>query len=68
MARDALDRDESCGGHFREEHQDEEGECVRNDDQYMHVSVWEHQAGAAPVRHQEPLSFEYVKPAKRSYK
>ena len=69
MARDALDRDESCGGHFREEHQDEEGECVRNDEQFMHASVWEHRGeGQAPVRHKEPLSFEYVKPAKRSYK
>ncbi|MBL8919291.1 MAG: fumarate reductase/succinate dehydrogenase flavoprotein subunit [Myxococcaceae bacterium] len=69
MARDALDRDESCGGHFREEHQDEEGECVRNDEQYMHASVWEYQGdGKAPVRHKEPLKFEYVHPAKRSYK
>lgn len=69
MARDALDRDESCGGHFREEHQDEEGECVRNDDQYMHASVWEYQGeGKAPVRHKEPLKFDYVHPAKRSYK
>jgi succinate dehydrogenase / fumarate reductase flavoprotein subunit len=69
LARDALDRDESCGGHFREEHQDEEGECVRNDEQYMHVSVWEHQGQTqAPVRHKEPLTFEYVKPGKRSYK
>jgi succinate dehydrogenase / fumarate reductase, flavoprotein subunit len=69
LVRDALDRDESCGGHFREEHQDEEGECVRDDDKYMHVSVWEHQGEAqAPVRHKEPLTFEYVKPAKRSYK
>jgi succinate dehydrogenase / fumarate reductase flavoprotein subunit len=69
MARDALDRDESCGGHFREEHQDAEGECVRDDDHYMHVSVWEHKgAGQAPERHKEPLSFEHVKPAKRSYK
>lgn len=69
MARDALDRDESCGGHFREEHQDEEGECVRNDEQYMHASVWEYQGdGKAPVRHKEPLKFDYVHPAKRSYK
>ncbi len=69
MARDALDRDESCGGHFREEHQDEEGECVRNDEQYMHASVWEYQGdGKAPARHKEPLKFEYVHPAKRSYK
>ncbi|MBX7097634.1 MAG: fumarate reductase/succinate dehydrogenase flavoprotein subunit [Myxococcaceae bacterium] len=69
MARDALDRDESCGGHFREEHQDEEGECVRNDDKYMNVSVWEYAGdGQAPKKNVEPLSFEYVHPAKRSYK
>ncbi len=69
MARDALDRDESCGGHFREEHQDEEGECVRNDEKFMHAAVWEYQGdGKAPARHTEPLTFEYVKPTKRSYK
>ncbi len=68
MVRDALNRDESCGGHFREEHQDEEGECVRNDDQYMHVSVWEYAEGKAPILNKEPLAFEYVHPAKRSYK
>lgn len=69
MARDALDRDESCGGHFREEHQDSEGECVRDDANFAHVSVWEHQGdGKPPVRHKEPLQFEYVKLAQRSYK
>jgi succinate dehydrogenase / fumarate reductase, flavoprotein subunit len=69
MAMDALDRDESCGGHFRTEHQDEEGECIRNDDDYMHASVWEYKgAGQAPMRHKEALKFEYVKPTKRSYK
>jgi len=69
LAGDAPDRDESCGGPFREEHQDEEGECVRNDEQYMHASVWEYQGdGKAPARHKEPLKFEYVHPAKRSYK
>jgi succinate dehydrogenase / fumarate reductase flavoprotein subunit len=69
MARDALERDESCGGHFREEHQDDEGECVRNDEKYSHVSVWEYQGeGQAPVLNKEPLNFEYVHPAKRSYK
>jgi succinate dehydrogenase / fumarate reductase, flavoprotein subunit len=69
MAKDALDRDESCGGHFRTEHQDDEGECVRNDDEYMHSSVWEYKGeGQEPVRHKEPLKFEYVKPTKRSYK
>jgi succinate dehydrogenase / fumarate reductase, flavoprotein subunit len=68
MALDALTRDESCGGHFREEHQDEEGECVRNDAEFSHVSVWEHQEGKAPKLNKEPLTFEYVKPTKRSYK
>ncbi len=68
MALDALTRDESCGGHFREEHQDEEGECIRNDAEFSHVSVWEHQEGKAPKLNKEPLTFEYVKPTKRSYK
>jgi succinate dehydrogenase / fumarate reductase, flavoprotein subunit len=69
MAMDALDRDESCGGHFRTEHQDDEGECIRNDDEYMHASVWEYKgAGQVPMRHKEALKFEYVKPTKRSYK
>jgi succinate dehydrogenase / fumarate reductase, flavoprotein subunit len=68
MALDALTRDESCGGHFREEHQDEEGECVRNDANFSHVSVWEHQEGKSPALSKEPLAFEYVKPTKRSYK
>ena len=68
MARDALERDESCGGHFREEHQDSEGEVVRDDEKFMHVGVWEYQGNGAPKRHIEPLSFEHVHPAKRSYK
>ena len=69
LARDALDRDESCGGHFREEHQTPDGEAVRDDSRYCHVSVWEHGGdGAAPVRHKEPLSFENVPLATRSYK
>jgi len=69
MCLDALTRDESCGGHFREEHQDEEGQAVRDDDNYSFVSVWEHKGqGAQPELHKEPLEFEYVKPAKRSYK
>ena len=69
MCLDALTRDESCGGHFREEHQDEEGQAVRDDDNYCYVSVWENKGpGAAPELHKEPLEFEYVKPAKRSYK
>jgi succinate dehydrogenase / fumarate reductase flavoprotein subunit len=69
MCRDALARDESCGGHFREEHQTEDGEAVRNDRDFCHVAVWEHAGeGKAPVRHVEPLEFENVKLATRSYK
>jgi succinate dehydrogenase / fumarate reductase flavoprotein subunit len=69
MCRDALERDESCGAHFREEHQTGEGEAARDDARFSHVAVWEYGGeGGAPTRHQEPLSFEYVKPAQRSYK
>jgi succinate dehydrogenase / fumarate reductase flavoprotein subunit len=69
LAQDALARDESCGGHFREEHQTEDGEAVRNDRDFCHVAVWEHTGeGQAPVRHVEPLEFENVKLATRSYK
>jgi succinate dehydrogenase / fumarate reductase flavoprotein subunit len=69
MARDALDRDESCGGHFREEHQTEDGEARRNDDEYAYVAAWEYTgAGSEPVLHKEALEFENVKLATRSYK
>lgn len=68
LCRDALDRNESCGGHFREEFQTPEGEAQRQDDKYCHVSVWEYREGAEPVRHKEPLEFESVKLATRSYK
>ncbi|MEW5848743.1 MAG: fumarate reductase/succinate dehydrogenase flavoprotein subunit [Myxococcota bacterium] len=69
MCMDALDRAESCGGHFREESQTPEGEALRDDSKYMHVSVWEYKGeGQAPVRHKEPLAFEYVHPTQRSYK
>ncbi|MBS1152796.1 MAG: Succinate dehydrogenase flavoprotein subunit, partial [Myxococcaceae bacterium] len=68
MVLDALDRDESCGGHFREEHQTEDGEARRNDEKFCHVSVWEYQEGKPPVRHKEPLAFENVHLATRSYK
>ncbi len=69
MCRDALDREESCGGHFRLEHQTEEGEALRDDDNYTHVSAWEWMgASAAPVKHSEELDFEYVELAQRSYK
>ena len=68
LVMDALDRDESCGGHFREEHEDE-GEAKRNDEKFSHVSVWEVGAeGGKPVRHKEPLVFEAFHPSVRSYK
>ncbi|MDP1828517.1 MAG: fumarate reductase/succinate dehydrogenase flavoprotein subunit [Archangium sp.] len=68
LVMDALDRDESCGGHFREEHEDE-GEAKRNDEKFSHVSVWEVGAdGSKPVRHKEPLVFEAFHPSVRSYK
>jgi succinate dehydrogenase / fumarate reductase flavoprotein subunit len=69
MCRDALERDESCGAHFREDHQTEEGEAARDDDRFSHVAVWEYAGeGKAPKRHEEQLAFEYVKPSQRSYK
>ena len=69
MCRDGLLRDESCGGHFREEHQTEEGEARRDDDRFTFASAWEWKgAGAEPALHREPLTFEYVKPTQRSYK
>jgi succinate dehydrogenase / fumarate reductase flavoprotein subunit len=69
MARDALHRTESCGGHFRQEHQTEEGEAKRNDTKFSYVAAWEYKgAKKAPALHKEPLKFEYVKPSQRSYK
>ena len=69
MARDALERKESAGGHFREEYQTEDGEAARDDENMCHVAVWEHAGdGQAPVLHREPLTFEYCKPTQRSYK
>ncbi len=69
MARDALDRNESCGGHFREESQTEEGEALRDDENYAHVSAWEwHDADTPQTKHAEELEFENVKLTQRSYK
>jgi succinate dehydrogenase / fumarate reductase flavoprotein subunit len=69
MIRDALDREESCGGHFREEYQTEEGEALRNDDSNLHVSAWEYKGSKNPaICHKEPLVFETVTPTQRSYK
>ena len=69
MCRDALHREESCGGHFREEYQTAEGEAQRNDEEFTHVSAWEFMGvGAEPALHKEQLDFEYVPLSQRSYK
>jgi succinate dehydrogenase / fumarate reductase flavoprotein subunit len=69
MVKDALNRAESCGGHFREESQTEEGEALRNDDEYCYVAAWEFQGlENEPVLHKEELVFEEVKLSQRSYK
>jgi succinate dehydrogenase / fumarate reductase flavoprotein subunit len=69
MCRDALERNESCGGHFREEYQTPDGEARRNDDEFSYAAAWQYQGVGAPhVLHKEPLEFEYVHPSQRSYK
>jgi succinate dehydrogenase / fumarate reductase flavoprotein subunit len=69
MCIDALQRNESCGGHFREESQTPEGEALRDDDNYAYVAAWQYAGdGVAPILNKEPLSFEYVKLSQRSYK
>ena len=69
MCRDALHREESCGGHFRVEHQTEEGEALRDDEHFAYVAAWEYTGDtAAPRLHREPLVFEAVHLAQRSYK
>ena len=68
MLRDALDREESCGAHFREEHQTPEGEALRDDERFAHIAAWEHRSGRTPLRHAEPLVFRAVRPAPRSYR
>ncbi len=66
MCRDALERKESCGGHFREEWQTSDGEAKREDEKFSHCAAWEY--NKVPKRHTEKLKFEYVKPSQRSYK
>jgi len=69
VVRDALERAESCGGHFREESQTADGEAKRDDERYTYVAAWEHRGDdAEPLVHQERLEFEHVKPVQRSYK
>lgn len=69
MCRDALAREESCGGHFREEHATEDGEAKRDDDHFQYAAAWEYKGpNATPEVHKEALDFEYVHPSQRSYK
>src|SRR5690606_29532668 len=69
MCRDALLREESCGGHFRAEHQTEEGEALRDDDNFAHVAAWEWSGDPmAPIRHREELEYEVAHFQTRSYK
>ncbi len=69
LTKDALNREESCGGHFRTEHQTEDGEAMRNDEDFCYVAAWEFKGvGVEPELHKEPLKFENVKLAVRSYK
>ena len=69
IARDALHRKESCGGHFREEFQTDDGETMRNDEEFRYVAAWEYKGeGNDPFLHREALNFEVVQPEQRSYK
>jgi len=68
MLRDALAREESCGAHFREEHQTPEGEPRRDDARFRHIAAWEHAGDAPPRRHVEPLTYTALPPAARSYR
>jgi succinate dehydrogenase / fumarate reductase flavoprotein subunit len=69
MCRDALHREESCGGHFRTEHQTPDGEALRHDETFAYVAAWEWAGeGKAQVLHKEPLVYENIKLSQRSYK
>jgi succinate dehydrogenase / fumarate reductase flavoprotein subunit len=69
MCIDAREREESCGGHFREEYQTPDGEAQRNDEEFSYAASWEYKgAENSPELHKEPLAFEYVHPSQRSYK
>ena len=68
MLRDALAREESCGAHFREEHQRDDGEARRDDVNFAHIAAWEHNTNGEPIRHSEPLQFTALQPSTRSYK
>ena len=69
MAKDALNRNESCGGHFREEYQTPEGEALRDDKHYKYVAAWEYQGDdSEPILHKEPLNYENIEVKQRDYK
>jgi succinate dehydrogenase / fumarate reductase flavoprotein subunit len=69
MLRDAMAREESCGAHFREEHQSADGEARRDDERFAHIAAWEDLGdGREPIRHSEPLSFTALQPSARSYR
>jgi len=68
MLRDALAREESCGAHFREEHQSADGEAQRDDTNFAHIAAWEHCSDGEPIRHSEPLQFTVLQPSTRSYR
>lgn len=68
MLRDALAREESCGAHFRKEHQSPEGEAKRDDINFSHIAAWEYNGDGEPIRHAEPLHFSTLQPSTRSYK
>ena len=69
MCKDALTREESCGGHFREEHQTDDGEALRDDENFAHITAWEWTGDSgAPNEHREQLTFDHVKLSQRSYK
>ena len=68
MCKDALNRNESCGGHFREESQTEEGEAMRDDANFAYVAAWEFKGESNWELHKEALNFDVAKPTQRSYK
>jgi succinate dehydrogenase / fumarate reductase flavoprotein subunit len=69
MCKDALNREESCGGHFRSEHQTDDNEALRNDDEFAYVSAWEWSGDMAnPIEHKEQLEYEVAHFQTRSYK
>jgi succinate dehydrogenase / fumarate reductase flavoprotein subunit len=67
LCHDALYRKESCGAHFREEHQTADGEPQRDDERFAHVAAWEYREDGPPILHKEPLAFEFVQPTTRNY-